>query len=168
MSVYDFSVKTINGMEESLSDYKGKVLLVINSATHCGFTPQYNGLQQLYEKYCDKGFEILDFPCNQFGHQAPENNDGIHSFCTLRYKITFPQFGKIDVNGPGESPLYTFLKRQKGGIFGSRIKWNFTKFLADQEGTVKCRYAPSITPDKIEQDIAGLLSGDCNERLLAI
>ncbi|MDR1894193.1 MAG: glutathione peroxidase [Spirochaetales bacterium] len=157
MPIYDFSVQTIDGKEKSLSDYKGKVLLVVNSATHCGFTPQYNGLQKLYEKYNDKGFEILDFPCNQFGRQAPENNEGIHSFCTLRYKITFPQFGKIDVNGTNESPLYTFLKKQKGGIFGKNIKWNFTKFLIDRNGRVIGRFASAEKPEKLESKVMALL-----------
>jgi glutathione peroxidase len=157
MSIYDFSVKTMDGEEKSIADYKGKVLLVVNTATHCGFTPQYNGLQKLYEKYRDKGFEVLDFPCNQFGNQAPENNDEIHSFCTLRYKITFSQFGKIDVNGTNESPLYTFLKKQKGGILGENIKWNFTKFLVDRNGEVVGRFAPTEKPEKLESRIIALL-----------
>ncbi|MDR1973910.1 MAG: glutathione peroxidase, partial [Bacteroidales bacterium] len=156
-SVYDFNVKTIDGKDKSLADYKGKVLLIVNSATHCGFTPQYNGLQLLYEKYKNQGFEILDFPCNQFAKQAPENNEEIHSFCTLRYKITFTQFAKIDVNGVNESPLYTFLKKQKHGILGNNIKWNFTKFLIDRNGTVIDRFASMKKPQKLEAKIRTLL-----------
>lgn len=157
MALYDLNVKQMNGSEKALADYKGKVLLIVNTATGCGFTPQYDGLQDLYEKYAGKGFEILDFPCNQFGHQAPGDDEEIHSFCTGRFGITFPQFTKIDVNGADESPLYTWLKSQKGGIMGSAIKWNFTKFLVDREGHVVARFAPTDKPEALVSKIEQLL-----------
>ena len=149
MSIYDFSVKDAARNEVSLEDYKGKVLLIVNTATGCGFTPQYEGLQDLYEKYAEKGFEILDFPCNQFGGQAPGTEDEIIDFCQSRYGVTFKQFAKIEVNGENEEPLYKFLKKEKGGMLGSKIKWNFTKFLVDRNGKVVERFAPMVTPDKI-------------------
>ena len=158
MSIYDFSVKTRDGKEVSLNDYKGKALLIVNTATGCGFTPQYKGLQELYNKYKDKGFEILDFPCNQFANQAPGNNEEIHTFCTGRFGITFPQFAKIDVNGKNEDPLYTYLKKQKGGFCSSKIKWNFTKFLVAKDGTVLKRFAPTATPESIEKFVSATLS----------
>ncbi len=158
MSIYDFKVKAQDGSEVALSDYKGKVLLIVNTATGCGFTPQYEGLQDLYEKYHDKGLEILDFPCNQFGNQAPGSDEEITDFCQSRYGVTFPQFKKIEVNGENEEPLYTFLKSQKKGIMGDRIKWNFTKFLVDRNGNVVERFASAVTPEKIDQKIAVLLS----------
>ncbi len=158
MSIYDFSVKTRDGKEVSLNDYKGKALLIVNTATGCGFTPQYKGLQELYNKYKDKGFEILDFPCNQFANQAPGNNEEIHTFCTGRFGITFPQFAKIDVNGKNEDPLYTYLKKQKGGLCTSKIKWNFTKFLVAKDGTVLKRFAPTATPESIEKFVSAALS----------
>lgn len=157
MSLYDFSVKARDGKEVSLKDYEGKVLLIVNTATGCGFTPQYTGLQELYNKYKENGLEILDFPCNQFLNQAPGSDDEIHTFCTGRFGITFPQFAKIDVNGKNEDPLYTFLKRQKGGKLGRRIKWNFTKFLVGRDGTVLKRFAPTDTPEQIEKFIKDLL-----------
>jgi glutathione peroxidase len=157
MSIYDVEVKKMDGSEISMSDYKGKVLLIVNTATGCGFTPQYDGLQDLYDKYKDKGFEILDFPCNQFGNQAPGSEEEIHSFCTGRYGITFPQFAKVDVNGPNESPLYTLLKKEKGGLLGSKVKWNFTKFLIDKDGNVVKRYGSVDKPENLEKDIAALL-----------
>ena len=157
MGIYDYKVKKDNGEEVSISDYKGKVILIVNTATGCGFTPQYDGLQDLYEKYRDKGFEILDFPCNQFGNQAPGSGEEIASFCSSRYGITFPQFAKVEVNGANEEPLFTYLKSQKGGIGGSNIKWNFTKFLVDREGNVVSRFAPTTTPEKIESAIAKLI-----------
>jgi glutathione peroxidase len=157
MSIYNYKVKDIEGNLVPLSKYEGKVLLIVNTATGCGFTPQYEGLQKLYEKYGDKGFEVLDFPCNQFGNQAPGSNDEIVSFCTLKYHTTFQTFAKIDVNGEKEDPLYTFLKENKKGILGSKVKWNFTKFLVDQNGNVVERYAPTDKPEKIEKDIANLL-----------
>ena len=147
----------MEGKDISLESYKGKVLLIVNTATACGFTPQYKGLQELYVKYKDRGFEILDFPCNQFANQAPGNEEDIHTFCTGRFGITFKQFAKINVNGKDESSLYTYLKNQKGGIAGKRIKWNFTKFLIDRNGIVVKRFAPNDTPEKLEEDIKSLL-----------
>lgn len=155
--IYDFKVKAQDGTDIFLSDYKGKVLLIVNTATGCGFTPQYDGLQDLYEKYQKEGLEILDFPCNQFGGQAPGDDEKIHSFCTGRFGITFPQFSKILVNGKNESPLYTFLKSQKGGIIGDNIKWNFTKFLVDRNGNVVERFAPTVTPKQLDEKVKALL-----------
>ena len=157
MKFYDYTVKGRTGEDVSLSTYKGKVLLVVNTATGCGFTPQYEGLQKLYDTHKDKGFEILDFPCNQFANQAPGTIDEIQSFCTLNYGTTFPRFAKIDVNGKNASDLYKFLKKQKGSLLGSTIKWNFTKFLVDREGNVVKRFAPTDTPASIESDILALL-----------
>lgn len=157
MTVYDFSVKNAQGEDVSLSEYRGKVLLIVNTATGCGFTPQYEGLEALYKTYRERGLEILDFPCNQFGNQAPGTAEEIRSFCTLHYDVTFPQFQEIEVNGANESPLYAWLKRQKGGVLGSAIKWNFTKFLLDREGNVVERFAPTVTPDKMENAIKELL-----------
>lgn len=157
MKLYDLTVKDAKGNDVLLSEYQGKILLIINTATGCGFTPQYSGLQELYSQYKDKGFEILDFPCNQFAGQAPGTNEEIGSFCTGRFDITFRQFSKIDVNGENESPLYSWLKSQKSGLGGSNIKWNFTKFLINKEGEVVARYAPSKTPKAIEKDVAMLL-----------
>lgn len=157
MSLYDFKVKNNKGSEVSLSEYKGKVLLIVNTATGCGFTPQYDGLQDLYEKYKDSGLEILDFPCDQFGHQAPGNDEEIANFCTGRFGITFPQFSKIEVNGKNASPLYDWLKSQKSGILGKAIKWNFTKFLIDKNGNVVERFAPTVEPKNIGEKIKELL-----------
>jgi len=157
MSLYKIKVRDMDDKEVELSQYSGKVLLIINTATSCGFTPQYDGLQDLYEKYADDGFLILDFPCNQFGEQAPGTTAEIHSFCTGRFGVTFPQFAKINVNGENESPLYTFLKKQKGGLFGDAIKWNFTKFLVDRNGNVVERYAPTSKPEGLAKDISKLL-----------
>jgi glutathione peroxidase len=134
------------------------VLLIVNTATGCGFTPQYSGLQELYDQYKDKGFEVLDFPCNQFGNQAPGSNEEISNFCTSRFGTTFRQFDKVEVNGTNESPLFTWLKEQKGGLGGSDIKWNFTKFLIDGKGTVVARYASTKKPEAIVKDIAKLLA----------
>ena len=159
MALYDFSVKARDGSDVPLKNYEGKVLLIVNTATGCGFTPQYHGLQSLYTKYKDKGFEILDFPCNQFANQAPGSAEEIHSFCTGRFGITFPQFAKIDVNGKDESPLYTFLKNQQKGRFGSKIKWNFTKFLIAKDGSVIKRFAPTDTPEKIDEFVSNALEG---------
>ncbi|MBP3893135.1 MAG: glutathione peroxidase [Atopobiaceae bacterium] len=156
-SIYDFTVKAQDGTDRSLSDFRGKVLLIVNTATGCGFTPQYVGLQELYDKYKDQGFEILDFPCNQFGNQAPGSDDEIHEFCVGRFSMTFPQFSKIDVNGANEDPLYTWLKSQKGGLGGKKIKWNFTKFLVDRDGQVVARFVPTKTPEQIEESITALL-----------
>jgi glutathione peroxidase len=141
----------------SLSEFKGKVLLIVNTATRCGFTPQYNALQALYEKYKDKGFEILDFPCNQFGHQAPGTEDEIVNFCQTNFGVSFRQFAKIEVNCRNEIPLYTFLKASKGGILSDNIKWNFTKFLLDKNGMVVARYAPTIKPEVLGAKIEKLL-----------
>ena len=157
MSVYDFIMKDAEGADVNLADYKGKVLLIVNTATGCGFTPQYNGLEDLYEKYKDQGFEILDFPCNQFGNQAPGTNAEITEFCTINFGVSFKQFAKIDVNGENEAPLYTYLKKQKGGLLGSSIKWNFTKFLVDRDGNVVDRFASNVTPEKMEEKIKALL-----------
>ena len=147
--IYDFSVKTRKGEDKSLADYKGKVLLIVNTATGCGFTPQYAGLEELYQKYHQAGLEILDFPCNQFGHQAPGSDEEIHAFCTAKYKTSFDQFKKIDVNGENAAPLYAWLTKQKGG----NIKWNFTKFLISRDGTIIKRYGSITKPEKIEKDI---------------
>ena len=157
MGIYDYKVKDRNGNTVDLADYKGKVLLIVNTATGCGFTPQYEGLETLYKKYKDQGLEILDFPCNQFGHQAPGTEQEIAKFCSSRFGVKFPMFAKIDVNGDNEDPLYTFLKAEKGGVMGSKIKWNFTKFLVDREGNVIARFAPTDTPDKIDAKVAALL-----------
>jgi len=157
MGLYDYLVKDAKGNDISMKDYSGKLILVVNTATGCGFTPQYEGLQHLYEKYQDKGFEILDFPCNQFASQAPGTEDEIQSFCSLKYNTTFKLFSKINVNGIDAEPLFTFLKQEKGGLLGDGIKWNFTKFLIDQSGKVIKRYAPTVTPDSIEKDIAKYL-----------
>lgn len=157
MSIYNYTVKNKEGKAVSLSDYKGKVLLIVNTATGCGFTPQYNGLQTLYEKYRGEGFEILDFPCNQFANQAPGSDDEITSFCGLRYGITFPQFAKVRVNGEDEEPLYTYLKSQKSGVMGKNIKWNFTKFLVDRDGNVTERFGSATTPEKLEEKVQKLL-----------
>ena len=157
MSIYDYKVKKRGGEDFDMGTLKGKVLLIVNTATGCGFTPQYAGLEMLYEKYHDKGLEVLDFPCNQFFHQAPGTDEEIHEFCTLKYNTQFEQFSKIDVNGKNESPIYTFLKEAQPGIGGKRIKWNFTKFLVDREGNVVSRYAPTVKPEDFEKDIVKLL-----------
>ncbi len=157
MNIYDITVNDMNGTKVNLSKYKGKTLLIVNTATGCGFTPQYEGLETLYEKYGNDGLEILDFPCNQFGHQAPGTAQEIHEFCTLKYNTTFPQFEKIDVNGENESPLYTYLKGEQKGFLGNKIKWNFTKFLVDKDGNVVRRFSPQDTPEKIEKYIKDIL-----------
>lgn len=157
MTIYDFKMTDAHGETVDFAQYKGKVLLIVNTATGCGFTPQYEGLQKLYAQYAERGLEILDFPCNQFGAQAPGTDAEIVSFCQFNYHTTFRQFSKIEVNGAGESPLYTWLKKQKGGFGGRNIKWNFTKFLIDRQGNVVERYAPTATPEKIEKRIAQLL-----------
>ncbi|MBQ9607912.1 MAG: glutathione peroxidase [Lachnospiraceae bacterium] len=153
MNVYDITVKDNKGSDVSLSKYKGKVLLIVNTATKCGLTPQYEGLEALYEKYHEQGFEILDFPCNQFAFQAPGSDEKIDSFCRLRYDTKFPRFAKIKVNGKDTDPLYVYLKEQKPG----NIKWNFAKFLIDRKGNVVERFAPTDKPDSltaaIEQEL---------------
>ena len=179
MAIYDYTVADRKGNEVSLGDFKGKVLLIVNTATGCGFTPQYKGLEDMYQKYREKGFEILDFPCDQFGHQAPGDDNEIHEFCTAKYHTTFPRFKKIEVNGENEIPLYTYLKSQKGfqgftGLKGAlmntvvgkidpdfknnaNIKWNFTKFLVDRDGNVVERFESTVEPNKIEEKVSALL-----------
>ena len=155
--IYDIRVIDRLGEEHSMSEYRGKTLLIVNTATGCGFTPQYEGLEKLYRKYKDKGFEILDFPCNQFGKQAPGTAEEIHEFGQLKYDTSFPQFAKIEVNGANEHPLYTFLKSQKGGLLGKKIKWNFTKFLIDKDGNVIERFAPTVKPEDIDDKISAII-----------
>ena len=180
MGIYDISVKNRNDEDVSLRDYEGKVLLIVNTATGCGFTPQYEGLEKLYEKYHDEGLEVLDFPCNQFAGQAPGTDDEIHEFCTLKYNTQFDQFKKIDVNGENEMPLYTFLKSRKGfegfdehpykaafeEMFSKAdpdwdkkpdIKWNFTKFVVDRDGNVVARFEPTAEMERVEECIKSLL-----------
>jgi glutathione peroxidase len=157
-SIYDFSAKTIEGNEQKLDAYRGKALLVVNVASKCGFTPQYEGLEALYRTFKDKGFAVLGFPCDQFGHQEPGNEDEIRNFCSLNYDVTFPMFAKIDVNGTDAHPLYRYLKSEAKGLLGSEaIKWNFTKFLVGRNGAVLKRYAPTDTPKSIEGDVAAAL-----------
>ena len=151
--IYDYEVTTGKGEKLSLSEYKGKVLLIVNTATKCGLTPQYEGLEALYEKYHDQGFEILDFPCNQLAFQAPGSAEKIDSFCTLNYNTKFPRFEKIKVNGKGAAPLYVYLKEQKPG----RIQWNFAKFLIDKDGKVAERFAPTDKPETLEKSIEAQL-----------
>jgi len=154
MTVYDFQAKTIDGREIPLSDFKGKVLLIVNVASRCGFTPQYSGLQKLYDQHKASGFEVLGFPCNQFGRQEPASEAEIRSFCERTYGVQFPLFSKVDVNGPKAHPVYEFLKRSKSGFLGlRRIKWNFTKFLIDRTGKPIKRYSPQTAPSVIEKDI---------------
>jgi glutathione peroxidase len=153
-TLYDFTVDDIKGKAVDLGRYKGKVLLVVNTAGECGFTPQYKGLEALYEKYRGKGLEVLGFPCNQFGAQEPGTEDEIASFCELNYGVTFPLFAKVDVNGDNTAPVYKYLKSAKPGLLGSEtIKWNFTKFLVDRGGNVLARFAPKDTPESIAADI---------------
>ena len=156
--VYDFTVRDIDGKERSLGDYRGKVLLIVNTASQCGFTYQYKGLEALHRKYADKGVEVLGFPCNQFGQQEPGDAAEIKNFCSLNYDVTFPLFAKIDVNGAAAHPLYDYLTREKGGgILGRGIKWNFTKFLIGRDGQVLGRYAPTVTPEQLDDVIAKTL-----------
>ena len=158
-TVYEFSCQTPQGKKKSLRDYEGKVLLVVNTASKCGFTPQFGGLEEMYEKYKGKGLEILGFPCNQFGKQDPGSNDEIMEFCQLNYGVSFPMFGKIEVNGANADPLYKYLKKEAPGVLGSEgIKWNFTKFLIDRSGNVIRRYAPKDSPKVIATDIEKLLA----------
>lgn len=157
MEMYDFTVKDLDNNDVSLSEYKNKVLLIVNTAIKCGFTPQYPGLQTLYTKYKNQGFEILDFPCNQFANQASGTSKEINAVCSGRFGVTFKQFAKIDVNGKNELPLYGYLKKQKHGILGRNIKWNFTKFLVDRSGNVVKRFGSKATPEEIEADIVALL-----------
>lgn len=159
MSLYQIRIEDINNNVVEMEHYKGKVLLIVNTATQCFFTKQYEGLQWLYEKYQKNGLEILDFPCNQFGKDAPGTIEEIDQFCVEKYDTKFPRFQKVNVNGEDESILYTYLKRHQKGIFNKRIKWNFTKFLVNQEGRVIKRYSPLVKPQKISMDIEKLLKG---------
>jgi len=157
-TVYDFSATTIKGEEKPLADYRGKVMLIVNTASKCGLTPQFEGLEKIHKQFESKGLTVLGFPCNQFLSQDPGNNTEIESFCQMNYGVSFPMYAKIDVNGPDTHPLFTFLKNEAPGILGSKgIKWNFTKFLVDKTGKVVKRYAPKTVPAEIEQDIAALL-----------
>jgi glutathione peroxidase len=157
-TVYDFKVQTIDGKEVALSEYKGKALLIVNVASKCGFTPQYEGLEKIYENYKSKGFEVLGFPCNQFGGQEPGTESEIQQFCTLNYGVKFPMFAKVDVNGAKAHPLYEYLKKEEKGILGTEaIKWNFTKFLVDKNGKVVERFAPQTKPEDLAKDIEALL-----------
>jgi glutathione peroxidase len=157
-SVYDFTVDTLDGHPKALADYRGEVLLVVNTASKCGFTPQYAGLEALHRKYAGRGLRVLGFPCNQFGAQEPGDAAEIANFCSLTYDVDFPMFAKIEVNGPNAAPLYGFLKKEKRGLLGTEgIKWNFTKFLVDRQGQVKARFAPSVKPEDLEGEIEKLL-----------
>ena len=157
-SLYDFTVSDQADQPVSLQDYKGKVVLIVNTATGCGLTPQYQGLQELYDKYKDQGFEILDFPCNQFMGQAPGSAEEINTFCTLNYQTTFPRFAKIKVNGKEAEPLFDWLKQEKSGPLGARIEWNFAKFLINREGKVVERFSSKTDPLKLEEAINTLLN----------
>jgi len=159
MSIYDIEVTTIDGQRKKMDEYRGKTLLVVNVASKCGFTPQYAGLQKLYDEYKDRGLVVLGFPCDQFGHQEPGNEDEIRNFCSTNYNVTFPMFSKINVNGSETHPLYAHLKSEKKGLLGSElIKWNFTKFLVDGEGNVIRRFAPKDTPESVTDDVKAILA----------
>ena len=152
-----FTATSISGEETDLSEYRGKTVLVVNTASKCGFTPQYEGLERLYESHVDDGLVVLGFPCDQFGHQEPGDEEEIAQFCQLNYGVSFPMFAKVDVNGSDAHPLYQWLRSQKGGLGGSKIKWNFTKFLVDGDGQVVKRYAPTTKPEKLAGDVEKLL-----------
>jgi glutathione peroxidase len=154
----DFTVRAIDGSEQSLSDYAGKVVLIVNTASQCGFTPQYAGLERLWQDHRDEGFVVLGFPCNQFGGQEPGSEDEIAAFCETSFGVSFPMFAKVDVNGGDADPLFVWLKDEKGGLLGDRIKWNFTKFLVGRDGRVIERYAPQTAPADLAEDIAAALS----------
>ena len=157
-TIHDFSARAIDGAERSLADFRGKVLLIVNVASRCGFTPQYTGLEALQRRYAERGFAVLGFPCDQFGHQEPGDEAQIREFCSLTYDVTFPMFAKIEVNGAGAHPLYEHLKSSAPGVLGTEgIKWNFTKFLVDREGRVVRRYAPTDKPESLAADIEKLL-----------
>ena len=156
-TVYDFTVKKPNGQEQTLSDYEGKPMLIVNTASKCGLTPQFKGLQEMYDEYQEQGLEILGFPCGQFNNQEYDNIEETTEFCQLNYGVSFPMYAKIDVNGAKADPLFTFLKEQKGGVLTKDIKWNFTKFLVDRNGQVVKRYAPTTEPEKIKSDLDKLL-----------
>jgi glutathione peroxidase len=156
--IYGISVRSIGGQDSTLEPFRNQVLLIVNVASKCGFTPQYEGLEALHRKYHERGFAVLGFPCDQFGHQEPGNEAEIQSFCTLTYDVTFPMFAKISVNGPEAHPLYQYLKKAQPGLLGTEgIKWNFTKFLIDRQGHVVDRFAPTDTPAKIDGNVAALL-----------
>ncbi|HZC16548.1 MAG TPA: glutathione peroxidase [Caulobacteraceae bacterium] len=158
MGIYDFEAETLDGKPAALADHRGQVLLIVNTASKCGFTPQYEGLEALYRKHKDRGFAVLGFPCNQFGAQEQGDAAEIASFCSLTYDVSFPMFGKIDVNGPAAHPLYAFLKKRKKGLLGTEgIKWNFTKFLIDRDGAVVERFAPATKPEALESAVEALL-----------
>ena len=157
-SIYDFTAKSLQGKDVPLSEYRGKPMLIVNTASKCGFTPQYEGLEKLYEQHKDKGLVVLGFPCNQFGAQEPGSEQEIATFCETNYDVSFPMFRKVDVNGDAAAPVYKFLKSAKPGLLGTEaIKWNFTKFLVDRSGTVLERFAPNDTPESIERDVAKAL-----------
>jgi len=161
VEIYDFDLTTLDGKPFRLATYRNQVLLIVNVASHCGFTPQYAGLETLYLTYKGKGFTVLGFPCDQFGHQEPGDENEIQQFCSLTYNVTFPLFAKIEVNGTGTHPLYALLKKARTGLLGTQsIKWNFTKFLVDRDGRVIKRYSPRATPESISQDIEKLLTTD--------
>ena len=155
--VYDFSATSLDGEDIALKRYEGQVLLIVNTASKCGFTPQYEGLEQLYRELSPRGFAVLGFPCNQFGAQEPGDAKQIAEFCETKYEVSFPMFAKVDVNGSGAHPLYKFLKGAKSGLLGSSIKWNFTKFLVDRAGKVIARHAPTAAPQGLKKDIEALL-----------
>jgi glutathione peroxidase len=157
MALHDFTAKLGTGEEQSLAAYRGQALLIVNAASKCGFTPQYKGLQALHAEYAPRGFSVLAFPCDQFGRQEPGSDQEIASFCDRSFGVTFPLFAKIEVNGPRAHPLYVWLKQQKGGLLGSGIKWNFTKFLVDKAGLVRARFAPTAKPETLSRDVAALL-----------
>jgi len=160
-TAYDFEAMSLDGKLTPLKEYAGNVALIVNTASKCGFTPQYAGLEKVYEQFKDRGLIVLGFPCDQFGHQEPGSEAEIHSFCQKNYGVSFPMFAKIEVNGPNAHPLYEYLKKEARGFLGStRIKWNFTKFLVDRQGTVRARYAPTKKPEEIVKDIeAALVAG---------
>ena len=157
MTIHDFSARLGTGEEHRLADYRGKVLLIVNVASKCGFTPQYNGLQSLYEKFRPRGFEILAFPCDQFGHQEPGSDAEIATFCDATYGVTFPLFAKIEVNGKNAHPLYVWLRQQKGGLLGNSINWKFTNFLVGKAGVVRARFAPTREPESLARVVAEFL-----------
>jgi len=155
--VYDFSAKSLSGEEVPLKHFEGKVLLIVNTASKCGFTPQYQGLEALYREFSPRGFSVLGFPCNQFGGQEPGDAKQIADFCEIKFDVTFPMFSKIDVNGFDAHPLYNYLKKERSGLLGPSIKWNFTKFLVDRAGRVVARHAPTTAPDGLKKEIEALL-----------
>jgi glutathione peroxidase len=156
-SIYDFSASSLAGQKVSLKQFEGQVLLIVNTASACGFTPQYKGLEALQREFSPRGFSVLGFPCNQFGRQEPGDEKAIEQFCSVNYGVSFPMFAKIDVNGNQAHPLYQYLKGEKSGLLGSAIKWNFTKFLVDRSGRVVARHAPTTTPEGLKKEIEALL-----------